>query len=134
MNGILKSIIIGVSYCLSQRLGESILGFIITDVRGASDVNIDGAILFAIIGFLLSVLPYLLLYPLVRGRAQVKISNSTLSAIINLFVLIYFYVSGLIQKDPTSFIIASLLVSMLFVVAERKFKIGEQRTDEITGR
>ncbi|MBT31008.1 MAG: hypothetical protein CMO01_15220 [Thalassobius sp.] len=66
MSGILKSITNASFFCISQRFGEAVLGFVITDVRNASNVNIGGAIQFAVVGFFLSILPYLIVLPLMK--------------------------------------------------------------------
>ncbi|WP_420577986.1 hypothetical protein [Ekhidna sp.] len=133
MNGTLKSIATGALFCVSQRIGESVLGFIITDIRKASDVNFEGAIQFAFMGLFLSIVPYLIIFPLVKTLTKSGLNNSYISAGINLFVLTYFYTSGLIQKDPISFIVGSLIISILLIVVERRIKPAERTANGKTG-
>ena len=124
MNSPIKTIASGAFFCLSQRIVESLIGFVLTDLMNVSDVNFEGAIQFAIIGIFLTIVPYLLTFPIVNWLAKGKINNSYISAGINLFVLVYFYKTGLIHKDPTSFAISSIFTSILLILAERKINNG----------
>ncbi|QHT69343.1 hypothetical protein GXP67_23235 [Rhodocytophaga rosea] len=118
----LNSLIIAWIFCIGQSFGEAFLGFIFTNVRMASDVNNEGAIFFAVIRICLTLIPYLLVF-LIANIISPRIKPSVISFVINLPILIYFYSSGMIQKDPVSFVAGSLLISLILLAIDNKRRI-----------
>lgn len=87
-----------------------------------SDVNIEGAMLFALIRIFLTVIPYVVVF-LVTNYISQKLKPASISLVLNLPILIYIYSAGMIQKDPASFIASSLLTSVVLVMICNKVEI-----------
>lgn len=117
---IINSLLLGLVLCAGQSFGESIIGFFITSARRASDVNFEGAIMFMWIRIVMTLIPYLTTFVIVDLLTKEKMRPSLISFVINVIILIYFYNVGLIQKDPTSFIIGSLLTSLILLIIDKQ--------------
>ena len=122
---ILHSLLLGLIFCVGQSFGESILGFLITNVRRTSDVNFEGVIMFMWIRIALTIIPYLAVFVTGDLITKEKMRPSLMSLGLNIIILIYFYNRGLIQKDPISFIIGSLLTSLILILIDRKLETRE---------
>ena len=85
-------------------------------------MNREGTVLFAVIRICLTLIPYVLVF-LATNFVAPKLKPSIVSLVINLPILIYFYASGMIQKDPASFIAGSLLTSVMLLVVDNKVEI-----------
>lgn len=119
---LLYPILLALVFCTGQSLGEAVLGFIFTNVRIASDVNREGAVFFAVIRICLTLVPYVLVF-LVTNFISQQVKPSLISLVLNLPILIYFYSSGMVQKDPASFIAGSILTSIVLLVIDDKVNI-----------
>ncbi len=119
---LLHPIILALLFCVAQSLGEALVGFVFTNVRRASDVNREGAVFFAVIKICLTLAPYVLVFLAINFISE-KVKPAVVSFVLNLSVLIYFYASGMIQKDPASFIAGSLVTSIVLLVIDKKVGI-----------
>ena len=123
--GLLQSLVLGLIFCIGQSFGESILGFIITDSRGTSNVNFEGAFMFGIIRIVLTIIPYLAGFIIIDRLTNDKIKPSYISFGLNLIALLYIYFSGLIQKDPISFIIGSIVTSLILILIDQRVELRD---------
>lgn len=122
---ILLSLMLGLLFCLGQSFGESIVGFIITDVRGPSNVNFEGAIMFGTIRVGLTIIPYLAGFIIIDRLTSDKLKPSYISFGLNLIALLYIYFSGLIQEDLISFIIGSILTSLILILIDQRVEFRD---------
>jgi len=117
---ILRSITVGVALCLFQIGGESILGLIITKIRRASDVNGEGAFLFAFVKTVYVIIPFVAGFVILTYLTKDRLRPTSISFILNLGLLSWTYFSGLIEKDPWSFIAGSLVTSIGLVIVDNR--------------
>jgi hypothetical protein len=127
---ILYSLLLGLGFCIGQSFGESIFGFLITTARRTSDVNFEGTIMYMWIRIVMTLIPYLTTFAIMDIVTKEKIRPSFVSLGLNIIILIYFNKIGMLQKDPISFIIGSLLTSLILMLVDkqaitRKFKKAE---------
>ena len=101
---VLHSLFLGLIFCGGQSFGESILGFFITVARHSSDINFEGALMFMWIRIAMTIIPYLFVFVIVDLITKDRMRPSFMSLGLNVIILTYFYHTGLIRKDATSFI------------------------------
>jgi len=117
---VLHSLFLGLIFCGGQSFGESILGFFITVARHSSDINFEGALMFMWIRIAMTIIPYLFVFVIVDLITKDRMRPSFMSLGLNVIILTYFYHTGLIQKDATSFIIGSLLTSLVLLIIDKE--------------
>lgn len=119
-NRLIHSIVLGLLFCIIQSFGESIVGFIITDSRGISNVNFEGAFLFGIIRIFMTIVPYIVGFIILDILTGHKLEPSYISLGINLIVLIFIYNSGMIQEDPIAFIVGSIITGFILILINQQ--------------
>ena len=119
ITNILRTSALGLAFCIGQGFVEAILGYFITTVRQASDVNLEGAFLYFFIRLIITVAPYVAIFCFILLKTS-KVLPSIIAFGLNLIILSTFLYVGLIQKDPLSFAIASILTSLSFILIDRK--------------
>lgn len=120
---LLHSILLGLIFCAGQSFGESILGFLITSTSRTSDVNFDGALMFMWMRIAMTIVPYLTVFVIMDLITKERIGPSFISLGLNVIILIYFYNTGLIQKDPSAYIIGSLVTSIILLIIDKGSRI-----------
>lgn len=120
-----QSFSLGLIFFVGQGFGESIIGFIIIILRGSSQVNLEGIFLFGFIRALLTMIPYLVGFIVFDILTKGKIKPSYTSFGLNLMCLLYIYFTGLIQKEPFSFITGSLVTGLILLLIDQKLEIRD---------
>ncbi|WP_146894858.1 hypothetical protein [Adhaeribacter aerolatus] len=115
----IKSIGFGVLFCFLQSICESFLSYWIIAVKGTSDINADGLMLYGITRILLTIVPYVLLFLLTHQIIKKTILPAITAFFINVLILIIFWQQGLIQKEPIIMILSSLTVSCILMVLNK---------------
>jgi hypothetical protein len=129
----IKTIIVGLVLYLFQVIGESILGLVITKIRRASDVNGEGVFLFAFVKTVYAIVPFLAGFVILTYLTKDKLRPTWILLILNLGLLTWTYFSGLIAKDPWSFIVGSLVTSFVLVIADNKINLKDTIGDWTKG-
>jgi len=124
ITNILRTSALGLAFCIGQGFVEAILGYFITTARQASDVNFEGAILYFLVRLIISVAPYVAIFCFIVLKTS-KVLPSIIAFGINLIVLIVFLYVGLIQKDPFSFVTASIITSLTFILIDKRVNFTE---------
>ena len=105
----------GLVLCAGQSLLEAVLGWGITRVRQASIVNLEGALLYAIVRFVLTVGPYVAGFYFAFKVAP-SVRPVRIAFVLNLLIIGFMLYAGGLALDPYSFSVASIVVSVLLVI------------------
>src|SRR4051794_11798385 len=122
----LKAIILGLLLYFFQIIGESILGLMITKIRQASDVNGEGVFLFAFVKTAYVIVPFLAGFVILTYLTKGKLRPTLILFILNIGLLTWTYLTGLISKDPVSFIVGSLVTSFVLIIADIKTNLKQR--------
>ncbi|MFT5915441.1 MAG: hypothetical protein ACJAWV_003307 [Flammeovirgaceae bacterium] len=77
--------------------------------------------MFIVIRIAMTLIPYLSVFVVGNLLTKELMRPSLLSLGLNIVITIYFFNRGLIHKDPVSFIIGSLLTSLILVLLDFNF-------------
>lgn len=118
VNNLFRASILALIFCVGQSLVESILAFLITHTRQASDMNFEGMLVYAFIRFILTIGPYFVVFYFTL-RMTTRAHLSSIAFGLNLAVIGTFFFTGLIQKDLVSIFIASIFTSIGFIFIDK---------------
>jgi hypothetical protein len=126
---IIRTILVGLILYVFQVIGESILGLVITKIRRASDVNGEGVFIFAFVKTAYVIVPFLAGFVILTYLTKDKLRPTWILLLLNLGLLTWTYLSGLIAKDPWSFIVGSLVTSLVLIIADIRINLKDTIKD-----
>ena len=110
---------LGFAYCIGQSFFEAILGYCLSLFHATSNVNLEGALYYFFMRFIVTSVLYLLVFCLAFVR-PIKILPSVVAFGLNLIILSVFLYGGLLQQSPYSFAIASIVTGISFILIDHK--------------
>ncbi|WP_299762494.1 hypothetical protein [uncultured Pontibacter sp.] len=114
-----KSAGLGIMFCLAQSIGESVLAYWFITLKGTSDINFEGMMLYSFIRIVLTVIPYMLLFMLTYKIRKTFVMPALVALSINVLVLITLYLFDIYQKERLAIMFSSLLLSNIFLVTNK---------------
>ncbi len=106
-------------FCLAQSIGESVLAYWFITLKGTSDINFEGMMLYSFIRIVLTVIPYMLLFMLTYKIRKTFVMPALVALSINVLVLITLYLFDIYQKERLAIMFSSLLLSNIFLVTNK---------------
>jgi hypothetical protein len=114
-----RSVGLGIMFCLTQSLGESILSYWFISLKGTSNINFEGMILYSFIRIILTAIPYILLFWLAFQLRKARLIPAFIALSINVLVLLTFYLLDIYQKEPATIVLSSMLLSITFLALNK---------------
>lgn len=118
VHNLYRASIFGLMFCLGQSVIEAFFYYLITYTNQTNNINIDGALFYAFVRFILTIGPYFIVFYFAL-KIDTKVRPAIIAFELNFVAIVSVFLIGLLQKDPIYFLIASFSTSIGFIFIDK---------------